>query len=579
MQEASGSLGHLRLQWNALETIDPVLYEFEDKFSMKLRSLRLVGVQLRELPTDFGNHLMGLEILSLCNNDLIYIPDSVVNLTNLRELNLIYNKITHLPARIGLMCSLERLFITNNSLLQLPITFGALNLLTLVDIECNSLTVLPENLDNMVSCRTLNLNNNKLVRLPRCLAKMPSLTHLSASRNALTYVPYELMASRSIEVLRLNTNAITHIPERIGDMAQLKELSFDYNKITRLPASFYKLTELKMLRLEGNEHLSDPPQEIILKGAVAVVEHCREKYMYDRMGRMRSIVTSVQAVLRQAHEAMLTDPSLFEPDVIVDASKDTWYALQMTHFWHDLLPRLKIIWRQRLQRNETSSSLQELTDFPYSEREVLWALSNFSDVYGMVFRQHDAMFRRCSCTTSEGIRRPCVPPKVGFMCLRFCTLIKMNIIRQRDKEDRAWQQKKADGIREAEMRATTEAKRYLDSGPGQHWLTTVAYEQAENMVIDQRASVEVQKRHQRAEQRKQEIVARYAKKRAKLESIRDKKVRVMQDELAKYKLDLKKAKEGYMKTAIEERIDALVQQIAKLPEVGCVCDAESILSV
>lgn len=169
-----------------------------------------------------------------------------------------------------------------------------------------------------------------------------------------------------------------------------------------------------MLRVEGNTYLLDPPPEVIAKGAEAVVAHCREVFMHDKQGRMRTIIRHVYGVLYQAMDYGLTDSALFEANVKVenDRGNDDWFALQMFHLWDDLLPQLQKIWRVKLERDSLEQSAKEeededaITSFPFNEREVMWAFSNFFDAYGPVLRRQEAHFRRCACVDENGRRRP-----------------------------------------------------------------------------------------------------------------------------------------------------------------------------
>lgn len=43
---------------------------------------------------------------------------------------------------------------------------------------------------------------------------------------------------------------------------------------------------------------------------------------------------------------------------------------------------------------------------------------------------------RCACMGANGRRRVCVPPKAGWMCERKATLIKHDIILEREQEER-----------------------------------------------------------------------------------------------------------------------------------------------
>ncbi|RYH29723.1 leucine-rich repeat domain-containing protein [archaeon] len=351
LYDASIQDGDLRLTWNPLKVIDDVIYTFHTSFGFHLRSVRLVGIELSDLPSEFCTELPKLEILSVENNLLTSLPDTLTTLTSLRELNLVNNKLEYLPDRIGFLCSLQKISLNNNCLRALPASFGALNNIERLDLECNYLSVLPENLDNMLLCRAINVNRNKLTRLPRCVGRMPSLTQFSASVNSVTYIPQEFCTSSTLTHLRLSKNLINSIPDRIGDLHQLVELCLEYNKISKLPVSFYKLQRLKVLRLEGNEALLDPPSEILIEGAKRVVKFCFDTYMSDKQGRMRHIILTSQNVLQQIADRGVYDPAFFEPEARIGSNaEDLWVGLQLTHFWNDLIPRMNQIWEALLRR-------------------------------------------------------------------------------------------------------------------------------------------------------------------------------------------------------------------------------------
>ena len=284
-----------------------------------IKTIRLVGTAFTSLPDTFGiNEFPKLDTLSLANNSLTYIPDSLCSLTSLRDLNLQYNSVKELPERLGMLCSLQRIQLANNSLERLPATFGALEFLTRIDLEKNNIKVLPENLDLLLCCTSFNVNNNKLIRIPKCVNKMPSLTSFSAQSNQLTYITQEIFESISLKIIRLSCNQITRIPEKIGDMAQLQEICLDYNKLESLPISMYKSLALKILRVEGNEKLFDPTPETIAKGARAVVSYLKEVYLADQLAEMRKIIRATQGVLQMVERRKLGDPALFQANVHLD---------------------------------------------------------------------------------------------------------------------------------------------------------------------------------------------------------------------------------------------------------------------
>jgi len=61
-------------------------------------------------------------------------------------------------------------------------------------------------------------------------------------------------------------------------------------------------------------------------------------------------------------------------------------------------------------------------------------------------KKQKACFRRCRCMDDVGRRKPCVPPKTGFMCFSMCTLLKGNLVLHQLKADRLWAQMKKHGI-------------------------------------------------------------------------------------------------------------------------------------
>ena len=564
LMDASLSHGHLTLAWQKLGYIDPVVYDFPVNFGYSLISLRLIGIGLTHLPDDFGSRFMRLEILSLSNNELVYLPDSFVQMTSLREVNLLKNKLERLPERIGLMCSLQRLEVANNSIKALPITFGALNLMERMDVECNKLAVLPENLDNLTSCTTIICNYNELLRLPRCIGLMPSLTSLSATNNKISYIPEEITNCRSLKILRLSLNKISTIPDKLGTLHKLKELTLDYNNLYKFPMSFYQLTRLKTFRIEGNENLSDPPPEVIGQGAQAIVLYFKKRYEEDISWRQRVIISSVQAVLAQAQERKITDPSQFEPDTRVEDSEDGWYAIQLSYFWAELVPEMKRIWRDEGLKNMRNPNW--INSFPFTEREVLWAFSNFSDAYGVMLRRQKARFRRCACVDQAGRRRPCVPPAVGFMCYRVATLLKMHFIMAGQRKERLWVAYKKAGIEESVKTAEAEALKYLTSTVGKLWLETEAYRRAESVLNAMGGEAQQQWRAKALEMRKSAIVAHYDRKIAHVEMVRATKSSAIQEELDNVKEEFKKAKEGYMKTTLEAQMQDLKKQLATMDE-------------
>ena len=568
--EAALQHGRIELSWQKMVTIDELVFTFSENFGMPVSALKLVGIDLPELTTEVGHRLPSLERLSLANNHLTCLPDNIIMLTNLKELNLLKNKIVQLPSRIGLMIALQKLEVANNLLTSVPASFGALQLLTVVNLECNKIRVLPENLDHLVSCKYLNVNNNCLVRLPKCVARMPKLEILSASQNQIAYIPEEVFESESIRRIRLSANLIRHLPDSLGKMKRLKELCLDYNRLSVVPVSIYKLTRLRILRIEGNLLLTDPPPDIIGQGAERVVRYFHQRVMSDEAWKVRTIVTAVQDMLVQAQEREIGDESEFEPAQKAVGDDDLYFAFQMTHFFGHILPALRDVWRMEGLTGVIERKYK-LAAFPYSEKEVNWGFSRFSDANGPVMKFEPAMFRKCACVDDDGRRRPCVPPAVGFMCRRMCTMVKSKNVLQADRQQRSWTEYYNHNLGDAVTRAKEEALMYLKSEEGKDWVAACAYEQAQEVLGGREENNQLVWRQRFANSQKKGIIRRYERRKWGVMKIRENRHQTMSDEIARLKgkiasdLDMQ-IEGGFARTVVDAKIEDLQNRLNNMEE-------------
>ena len=403
------------------------------------------------------------------------------------------------------------------------------------------------------------------VRLPRCIARMPNLATLSACKNKISYIPQELTESTSLRAIRLTGNLIRYIPETIGDMKRLRELCVDHNLLSLLPLSMHKMRRLRVLRIDGNVHLTDPPADVIAKGAEGVVEYFYQRVMSDEKWMVRLIVTAVQDILTQAHERGITEESEFQANTKPPDDPDDWYAFQMPYLWSHILPALHDIWKVE-GLSGVVEKRYKLAAFPYSEKEVQWALGRFSDVSGPIVRRGQAMFRKCSCADAEGRRVPCVPPKVGWMCYRTCTLIKAKNVMQADRQHRQWRAYSRSNLADAVVRAKNEAFDYLRSEPGKDWLASLAYERAQELIGDREESTALRWRQRLANTRKKRVIRRYERVKRRVNKERDKRVKALEDEKEELQGKLEDLPDGFSKTHTEAKIEIVDNRLKDLEE-------------
>ena len=167
--------------------------------------------------------------LSLSNNQLTSLPESIGNLTNLVQLDLSSNQLTSLPESIGNLTNLQTLILVINQLTILPESIGKLSNLKVLFLGYNQITSLPESIGNLKNLVQLDLENNQLTSLPESIGNLTNLRGL-----------------------RLNNNQLTSLPESIGNLTKLEELYLVENQLTSLPESIGDLTNLRALWLYDN---------------------------------------------------------------------------------------------------------------------------------------------------------------------------------------------------------------------------------------------------------------------------------------------------------------------------------------
>jgi len=108
---------------------------------------------------------------------------------------------------------------------------------------------------------------------------------------------------------------------------------------------------------------------------------------------MRHIILSTQHVLQQIQDRQIADVSMFEADIeITPGDKDRWYGTHVSYLCNTMIPKLKAMWELEIDDQEMNGSSNALTSFDFTEREVMWAFSNYSDAVGPVLRRQPAMY-------------------------------------------------------------------------------------------------------------------------------------------------------------------------------------------
>ncbi len=155
--------------------------------------------------------------------------------------------------------------LNENQLKELPETIGQLTNLKNILLNKNQLKALPESIVKLTNLEWLCLYENKLTALPKIIGQLTNLKSLDLNFNQLTALPETIGQLTNLKNILLNKNQLKALPESIGQLTNLKWLLLYKNQLTELPESIVKLTNLEILVLSGNYSLDKEKIEALRK--------------------------------------------------------------------------------------------------------------------------------------------------------------------------------------------------------------------------------------------------------------------------------------------------------------------------
>ena len=216
-----------------------------------------VGKKLSEFP-DAVLQLTNLKILNLSRNQITAIPEAIGQLSNLTQLKLSGNQITSIPEALEQLSNLTRLELSENQITSIPEALGQLSNLTRLSLSLNNITSIPEALGQLSNLTNLSLGGNQITSIPEALGQLSNLTLLALWANQITSIPEALGQLSNLTLLALSGNQITSIPEALGQLSNLTLLNLSDNQITSIPEALGQLSNLTLLNLSGNQITSIP---------------------------------------------------------------------------------------------------------------------------------------------------------------------------------------------------------------------------------------------------------------------------------------------------------------------------------
>ena len=222
----TNNLECLILDRNNIVGIPSEFYELDSLKFLSLRNNKL------SIVSDSIGYLNKLISLNLANNNVTTLPRGIINLKLLKYLNIAGNNLNYFPNELCQLSNLRTLDLEKTNISDIPECITTLQNLKVLYIHGNELQVIPKNIFNIIGLESLFLSNNPIRSLSPKVLQLQNLQLLSCSQCNLETIPEELLQMDNLVVLILAGNKIQKFPDNLRKMKKLKMLEISYNKIS-----------------------------------------------------------------------------------------------------------------------------------------------------------------------------------------------------------------------------------------------------------------------------------------------------------------------------------------------------------
>lgn len=254
-----------------------------------------------------------LTMLSVANNLVKDLPETLDQLENLTDLELYNLEMNDIPACVtrmkGLVAlnfssikgldkakfvsslekfcdspskkTLQLIYLNENLLTDLPSNMGNLVNLGLFDVSANRITALPM-LGKDISLVQCLLNENKITTIPDNWFTPDDLEKFLAENNLLTTFPniFSAKSRFQVEEVSLEGNQISKFSDNFSGV-NIEKLNMNSNKLTKLPVEFTKTESIiSFLRVSNNEIDSIPPASVEKFKSITALEMTGNRLKY-----------------------------------------------------------------------------------------------------------------------------------------------------------------------------------------------------------------------------------------------------------------------------------------------------------
>lgn len=188
---------------------------------INLNTLVISGIGILYFPKNI-NTLSKLEILDISLNHIKKIPNCICcDLSKLRILNIMSNKLTLLPKKIGYLVNLVKLNCGENKLVTISKNIGMCLKIEELNVSGNNLLFIPKSIRKLIQLKKLYINDNLLV--------------------SIDFIKYFV----NLNLFYCDYNNLPFIPNNIGKLTKLQDFGCRYNNIKKIPLSIMNCKNLR----------------------------------------------------------------------------------------------------------------------------------------------------------------------------------------------------------------------------------------------------------------------------------------------------------------------------------------------
>lgn len=224
------------IQLNYLKNNFDYMTSFQRMSSLNINSLSLTNNILDSLPQTI-TLLKNLTYIDLSENIFNTLPIELFELTNLKSIKIQFNNHSFktIGSEVSRLKNLEKINLGGNWQLDGKEAINSLsslpNLKVLDFFSCR-LDTIPDQIMNFVALEWLNLSRNPNINFSDLFIKLSKV--------------------KTLKYLDLSDNKLTILPKEIGLLTSLEYLVIGQNAISALPEEFFNLTNLKVINVYGN---------------------------------------------------------------------------------------------------------------------------------------------------------------------------------------------------------------------------------------------------------------------------------------------------------------------------------------